>query len=456
MDLPRGSARQVASDLLHQSGWLLNEHRDGSSVQSIHPSPSPRLAKPSTIITALLVPSVLLCMLVVISRHYQRPTEQLSPWDSVRCFIGSFIIAVLLYVFMHLQLEPFSILDGVSIWPTEFLRIVVILLSLYFLWHAKAVLAEGERQISDRFHLKNHALPLSGDQISPRVLSWKDVFSGSGRTQHKTNDIHAPFSMDMISLWHPYLMAAHWRNRMSRVVWMVAFALVLAAMVMNLFDPPFVPVRGSISRWSDRTILFLAILVTTVLLFVILDASLLAARLIRQCTEAIPIWPQAALQVCGETCPPGTDLHVRLTIQFIGMLTGVIGKLLYYPFIAVALLIAARSRYFDCWDFPIGLLIVFGMNLSYALASTVILRAVAERARTTALARVREQLSSVTGEPGITENDTKRIQKTIEEIKKTQEGAFASFLYQPAFGASLIPTSGITLLALLEYFLPGK
>jgi len=266
----------------------------------------------------------------------------------------------------------------------------------------------------------------------------------------------APTPIEMTSLWNDYLCESRWSKRVVRVVWLMGFALALASVVMSLFDSPFVPARGAVSQWADRAVLWFAILLTSALLFVVLDASLLAARTIRQSIEGVIVWPSAALQAGGENLTPGPDLHARLTIRFIGMLTSVVGKLIYYPFIAVALLIAARSRYFDGWDFPVGLLLVFGMNLAYALASALILQSVAERARITALARVHEQLVRVTGTQESTERETKRIQSTVEEIEDTREGAFASFLYQPAFGASLIPTSGITLLAVLEYFVPGK
>jgi len=454
--LPRGSALQVALDSLRRGGWMPTEQPGATPVQTVHPSPSPVLATPSTLIRALFVPSVLVCMVVMIGRRYHTPAGQFSSWNIFRCLSGSLFLALLLYVFMHVQLEPFSLFDGVSIWPTELLRLMVILISLYFLWQAKGILIEGARQIAVRFQLAIHSVEPHREQMSQWSKPWKDFWDHSAKAQTGMNNPETPTPIEMTSLWNDYLCESRWSNRVVRIVWLMGLALALALVVMSLFDAPFVPARGSVSQWSDRAILWLAILLTNALLFVVLDASLLAARTIRRCIEVIPVWPSPAFQAGGENHTPGPDLHARLTIRLIGMLTSVVGKLIYYPFIAVALLIAARSRYFDGWDFPVGLLLVFGMNLAYALASALILRSVVERARTTALARVREQLAQVSGHQERTERETKQIQATIEEIEDTREGAFASFLYQPAFGASLIPTSGITLLAFLEYFVPGK
>ncbi|MDH5346264.1 MAG: hypothetical protein OEW13_00030 [Nitrospira sp.] len=454
--LPRGSALQVALDRLRHGGWIPTEQPGATPVQTVHPSPSPVLATPSTLIRALFVPSLLVCMVVMIGRRYHTPAGQFSSWNIFRCLSGSLFLAVLLYVFMHVQLEPFSLFDGVSIWPTELLRLLVILLSLYFLRQSKSVLMEGDRQIAVRFQLATHSVEPHRAQISQWWKPWKDFWDYSAKAQTGMKNPEAPTPIEMTSLWNDYLCESRWSKRVVRVVWLMGFALALASVVMSLFDSPFVPARGAVSQWADRAVLWFAILLTSALLFVVLDASLLAARTIRQSIEGVIVWPSAALQAGGENLTPGPDLHARLTIRFIGMLTSVVGKLIYYPFIAVALLIAARSRYFDGWDFPVGLLLVFGMNLAYALASALILQSVAERARITALARVHEQLVRVTGTQESTERETKRIQSTVEEIEDTREGAFASFLYQPAFGASLIPTSGITLLAVLEYFVPGK
>ena len=453
VELARGSALQVAHDKLRRGGWMPNEQPEATPVQTVHPSPSPVLASPSTLIRALLVPSVLVCMIVVIGRRSHTPTGQFPSWKILRCLGGSLLLAVLLYLFMHVQLEPFSLFDGVSIWPTEILRLMVILLSLYFLWQSKAVLLEGDRQMAVQFQLGIHSVEPRQEPMSQRWRIWSAFSDRSATVRTGTNNSEAPTPIEMTSLWHHYLNEARWSNRVVRIGSLMVLALLLALVVMSLFDAPFVPVRGFVSQWSDRVILWLAILLTSALLFVVLDASLVAARTIRQCIETIPVWPPAAVQACEEK---RTDLHARLTIRFIGRLTGVVGTLIYYPFIAVALLIAARNRYFDSWDFPVGLLLVFGMNLAYAVASALILQSVAERARTTALARVREQLIQATGNQEHRNLETERVQETIEEIENTREGAFASFLYQPAFGASLIPTSGITILALLEYFVPGK
>ena len=119
-------------------------------------------------------------------------------------------------------------------------------------------------------------------------------------------------------------------------------------------------------------------------------------------------------------------------------------------------MIAARSRYFDDWDFPLGLVMIFGLSLMYAMASALVLRAVAEKARQAAIDHLHEKLVQVKGEETQQENQAGQIEMTIEEIESSKEGAFAPLLLQPVFGAFLIPSGGITLLALLDYLAPGK
>jgi len=405
----------------------------------------------------MVVSTLLACIIVMITQCYATPPRQWSARDILRYLIVFLIVPFFLYVFVQVQYEPFSLFDGISIWPTEIIRIIVILLSVYFLWQAKGVLEEGDREIARRFCLQFDPIQPSNDHNLRCWRSWQHLSPRLDKGKPPKTTAEGKGAVEAMLWWKNYLKEAQCGSRLTRVARLMALALVLAVVIMSLFDAPFVPVRGTISLWSDRLILLLAILVTNTLLFVVLDASLLAGRTIRKCIESIPVWSPATLQAYArKRVTLETNLQAQLTVQFIGMLTGVVGKLIYYPFIAVALLLAARSRYFDNWDFPLGLLIIFALNLTYALASAFILRREAERARTMALEQVQAPLIRVEGGKELSEDEVEQITRTIEEISKNREGAFASFLYQPAFGASLIPTSGITLLALLEYFVPGK
>lgn len=60
----------------------------------------------------------------------------------------------------HGEGEPIALLDGVSVWPTVFLRILGILLSLYFIWRAQHSLYKNLVAIA-----ADMKLPLSGESV---------------------------------------------------------------------------------------------------------------------------------------------------------------------------------------------------------------------------------------------------------------------------------------------------
>ncbi len=59
------------------------------------------------------------------------------------------------------------------------------------------------------------------------------------------------------------------------------------------------------------------------------------------------------------------DFEHWFDVRFIAQLTDSVGKLIYYPFIIIAIMVAARWRYFDNWDWPMSLIIVYMIGSFY-------------------------------------------------------------------------------------------
>jgi hypothetical protein len=111
-------------------------------------------------------------------------------------------------------------------------------------------------------------------------------------------------------------------------------------------------------------------------------------------------------------------------------------------------MLLARNRYFDNWDFPISLIIVFLVNFTFALVSAILLRRVAEQSRRVAIDRLQIKLVN---SAGAGEKDhTKQLETMIEEINSLQKGAFSSFIGNPVMHV-LLGSGGAGLLALLKY-----
>lgn len=163
-------------------------------------------------------------------------------------------------------------------------------------------------------------------------------------------------------------------------------------------------------------------------------------------------WPEDLL--AKEAAQLGVDKAVVrewVAIQFIAKRTAVISAMIYYPFIIVFLMVVARHGYLDRWDFPIGLLVIFGLNAAYAFGNGVFLRRTAEQAKRAAAAQMRTRLTGVSGVAASSKEKQSLIERMAALIEDTQEGAFLPFTRHPLFGAIALPTGGTGLVFLLEY-----
>ena len=143
------------------------------------------------------------------------------------------------------------------------------------------------------------------------------------------------------------------------------------------------------------------------------------------------------------------NLDEWLDIQLIAKRTEAIGKFIYYPFIVLFIMIAARNNFFDRFDWPMSLLLIFGINTAYAFYCAFALRQTTEKARNEELKRLEEKLVKARGAGDKQSAET--IQFTVEQIKAVNEGAFAPWSEQPFIRAVLVPFGGTGILTLIQY-----
>ncbi len=140
-----------------------------------------------------------------------------------------------------------------------------------------------------------------------------------------------------------------------------------------------------------------------------------------------------------------------LDIRMIAQRTKIVGKLIYYPSIILAIMIVARLRLFDNWDFPVGIRISYGLGFVYVCACAIMLSTAAERARLLAVNNLKEKLLRVRGAGPQEAHIAEQIDLTIKEIESEREGAFTPWTQHPVLKAILFPSGGFGLVALLEY-----
>src|SRR5262249_32721758 len=130
--------------------------------------------------------------------------------------------------------------------------------------------------------------------------------------------------------------------RGGRVIGGALLFSVLAFAALIAFGMPLVPARGVTSYLVTQAILVVSVVSWTALLFYALDFTLLCERFLREMTYAVPTIRTEGIEDRPEFC-------WRLT-RGIADHTGAIGAFIYYPFVGLLLLLAARSRLFDAWS----------------------------------------------------------------------------------------------------------
>ncbi len=329
--------------------------------------------------------------------------------------------------------EPFSLMDGVSVWPTTFIRLVALFLCGAFLYDASMRLRENDRALALRFGLPSWK-PRPVIPCSPLGIHYWRPHPGGG--------------LPAADLWQEYQALGRWKQRLYRILPQTVSYAILGFILTTLFDVPTLPCRGAACFDINRLVLLLSVVGMILLIFYVVDATRLCRRLIKIMIATRLAWPEDLL--AREAVHHGvgrTVLNEWVGIEFIAQRTAVISGMLYYPVVVLFLMIIARHTYFDRWDFPISLVVIFGLNAAYALGNAVYLRRSAEAAKRMALAQLRAGLT------GLPEGSASVIQigRMADLIARNREGAFLPFTQHPIFGAIALPTGGTGLVLLIEY-----
>jgi len=330
--------------------------------------------------------------------------------------------------------EPFALAEGISLWPTELLRLVVLGLALGFLVIGRRKLETTTATLSDRFFRPSAA----GDATIAEPL-WQ---------KHRER-------------------SRVWR-RARRVAWSTFLYMVLGMSLGYVLGFPTVPYRGPVTYAVDRALLLACVIAVNVLIFSVVDAVRLCHRTLAALNEAqrakntaafaqqspLPLWPRATrVRFSDELGIDDAYVEPWITVNFIAEWTTALEWMVYWPFVAIALMIVARAPWFDDWSFPIVLVILFAVSLSYLGWCLYVLRSDAERARRESLQRLTSELIRLKGQPIAAKSPAAQVEAMIHDIDTLRGGALASLWQQPILrGASLVAGSvgGVTILDYLS------
>lgn len=356
----------------------------------------------------------------------------------ISCLVSILLIILIIFFFNRYILndpseEPLNLTEGISIWPTEFIRLFAVALSFVLFILSLDMLKKNKHNIIKDFSLF-YKSPIELNNNTSVNAEWWNYLR---RTKNKR---------------HHFLIF---------ILALVYFSLCFYIIVC--FGTPTAPVRGYKSRWINYSILFVNVVSFLFLTFFILDTIILCQRFIAQFYVRQPHWESYSLDYFVEKWIKGPDpskwigskaeaaLSDWMLIQLIARRTDVVGKLIFFPFIIWFLMFVSRLYYFDNWRTPLGLAIVISLGPLLAWSCAVYLRHSAEKLRAVVVSRLAQQLIGAYATEPSSKADADRIQYVLNEVKAIKRGAFASYLQQPVVQSLLVPVGGISGVKLLEF-----
>jgi hypothetical protein len=331
--------------------------------------------------------------------------------------------------------EPLAFFSGISIWPSEMLRLIALMLAIHFMVKAGIDLRTNERELRERFSL---------DPLPPKTcFRWHHLGLGLEQWRMTRSDEAEP-ELSAQEAWHAYLCRNKFWPRFIRIGVLFVLYLLFSFVIWKLWPAPPPPARGDLAFQFDRWAIFFTAIGMMILSFYVVDAIQLNSNFIRMFARVVTKWGDTVIEKSWRSPPLTEDeLSAYNEIFFVADRTHVVARLIWYPLIVLTLMIVARTSFFDNWSWSPALLAIYGINACWALGSAILLRRAAEQLREATLSNL--QLSRVRGRAIEAKRAT--FDELIAEIRGLKKGAFAPLTDQPFIRAVLFPGAGLGLLA---------
>src|SRR5262249_6126102 len=173
--------------------------------------------------------------------------------------------------------QPIVLREGISLWPTIFLRLAALLLCIWLVLFSLDALADNLKQIEDELQLKETRDELeNGPPVflaNGRPLTWLAYRFGYRLPDVAGNDV--------ITFWRKYFFLGRPGARIVRVVPGLVAMGVLWCILFLIFGNPHAPTRGDVSGEFYYAVTPLLFLATLFLIFLVADATWLCWLLTR-------------------------------------------------------------------------------------------------------------------------------------------------------------------------------
>jgi hypothetical protein len=364
--------------------------------------------------------------------------------------------------------EPWVFTDGVSIWGTELVRALLILITVWFFVLAHRRHIHHREDLWDKYfkpeeNSTESLFPAGKETKGARsrgINSWQPPVTGSKTGSER---------IDATGLYRGFTWRGRTWNRFLRVIPLAGlYFLMLAAITFFVADPPLkLCVRGHESRGFDNVAFIVTIVCPLVAFFYALDAARLTSKMLECLGDKRTNWPPwLTNKRSREKRVRSEDIDGLLDVEVAVAKTRETAQFMYFAFLVLVLHVVSRSRTFENWTWPSDVCVIFFLNFLLACFCWWMVRRSASKLRSQAVSRLREARLEIESDGGpidcFSSRGTvsytngayrRRLKDLIKEIESERKGAFAHWIQDPALIALFVPTSLIGILTvLLQYW----
>ncbi len=321
--------------------------------------------------------------------------------------------------------EPLLMFDGVSIWPSLFLRMAAAGVSVFSVFVCIYTMKKNIRMISETFIISSHGK------------------NGKSAQGYQNN----------LMLWKEYITMNTPAARSKRVLIITLLYFILCFLMVHM-DKPFVPFRGTISAIMDKLTIFVTIPAMLFLIMWVMDIAKTTSRFITAFanqSEKMHGWNDETIkQLSNDLKVPASCIGSWFNIRLVAEHTDAISHLVYLPVVVMVIMLASRLRFFDRWDMPFGLALVIVVTMIQVFYWPAKIRQSAERLRSKLLQKFQEEKITQAGLSNHTGID--QLDIMLDYVRNLNKGAFLPFSRQHWVRAVAMAISGSGSFAILQSF----
>lgn len=334
-------------------------------------------------------------------------------------------------------IEPLAGFRGVSSWPAIGLQVACVVFCIGSILIIPRRLAREHARIKDEFLF---FVPTGGRATRRKVgMGWLMGWSPRSRTWRRRGveqeSLVRCHSANDVWDWVGGLISNRWARGLRLLVYVLLFHAAAAAFYVR--DPVNPPVRGELAYLIDRVSTVAVAWSFLALVFCVLEiycfCTRLTLRLVEKRSTKLPTWVRSAQRRATGLKGPQADERVRALL--FANVTQAIQGLVWYPMIALCLIIAARSSVIDGYSWPPILLSSLGLFFVLLVMCEFNMRRLAVARKRQSLEHFRDNALQHAGDSAM----LARCKLVLEELDNLNSGAFTPLLQHAVVRAAFLP-----------------